>query len=170
MTSSSAMLVSLSSVASQLDTAGARTQQLVAAGAADHNNQQLVTAGAADHNNQQLVAAGAADNQLDTQQTATWLQLAAWALATLQQSVHGFYGAVRSPAAAATADYPQLCCVRRAAAARPAAPPRRSSGHWAAPSPATSPSSACWGTRSTRRVTRYTRDTLYTILMTRDTH
>ena len=86
MTSSSAMLVSLSSVASQLDTAGVRSQQ-------------LVTAGAADHNNQQLVSAGAADNQLDTQQTATWLQLAAWALATLQQSVHGFYGAVRSPAA-----------------------------------------------------------------------
>ena len=145
MTSSSAMLVSLSSVASQLDTAGARSQQLVAAGAADHNNQQLVQL-AADHNNQQLVAAGAADNQLDTQQTATWLQLAAWALATLQQSVHGFYGAVRSPAAAATADYPQLCRVRRAAAARPAAPPRTSSGHWAAPSPASSPSSACWGT------------------------
>ena len=143
MTSSSAMLVSLSSVASQLDTAGARRQQLVAAGAADHNDQQLV---AADHNNQQLVAAGAADNQLDTQQTATSLQLAAWALATLQQSVHGFYGAVRSPAAVATADYPQLCCVRRAAAARPAAPPRTSSGHWAAPSPASSPSSACWGT------------------------
>ena len=146
MTSSSAMLVSLSSVASQLDTAGARSQQLVAAGAADYNNQQLVAAGAADHNYQQLVAAGAADTQLDTQQTATSLQLAALALATLQQSVHGFYGAVRSPAAAATADYPQLCRVRRAAAARPAAPPRRSSGHWAAPSPASSPSSACWGT------------------------
>ena len=81
MTSSSAMLVSLSSVASQLESAGARSQQ--------------------------LVAAGAADNQLDTQQTATSLQLAAWALATLQQSVHGFYGAVRPPANH-SADYGQL--------------------------------------------------------------
>ena len=81
MTSSSAMLVSLSSVASQLDSAGSRSQQ--------------------------LVAAGTADNQLDTQQTATSLQLAAWALATLQQSVHGFYGAVRPPVTH-SANYRQL--------------------------------------------------------------
>ena len=42
------------------------------------------------------IAASEADQSRasDLHQTATSLQIAAWALSTLQQSVHGFYGAV----------------------------------------------------------------------------
>ena len=60
--SSSQMLISLSGMASQLDT--------IAASEADQARAS------------------------DLHQTATSLQIAAWALSTLQQSVHGFYGAV----------------------------------------------------------------------------
>ena len=56
------MLISLSGMASQLDT--------IAASEADQTRAS------------------------DLHQTATSLQIAAWALSTLQQSVHGFYGAV----------------------------------------------------------------------------
>ena len=56
------MLISLSGMASQLDT--------IAASEADQSRAS------------------------DLHQTATSLQIAAWALSTLQQSVHGFYGAV----------------------------------------------------------------------------
>ena len=56
------MLISLSGMASQLDT--------IAASEADESRAS------------------------DLHQTATSLQIAAWALSTLQQSVHGFYGAV----------------------------------------------------------------------------